>query len=115
MNIFNSFASRKIGWSDYKLHKDLFNNKWFFFITIAEIFMQWLIIQLPFFNNIFLTERLTFGMWLTCICFGIGAILANLLSKKIFEEKTRLTFSCTNLMKIRHKKNSTKFFFLNGV
>jgi magnesium-transporting ATPase (P-type) len=89
MNVFNSFASRKIGWADYKLHKELFNNKWFFIITIAEVAMQWLIVEFPFFNNIFRTAPLTLGMWLTCLGFGVAAIGVNLLTKKIFEDKEK--------------------------
>jgi hypothetical protein len=51
--------------------------------------MQWLIVEFPFFNNIFRTAPLTLGMWFTCLGFGVGPIGVNLLAKKIFYDREK--------------------------
>ena len=51
-------------------------------------------------------------MWLTCICFGIGAIFANFISKKIFEDKEK--YSRVFNFKFNEKKEEDRFQKMGG-
>ena len=100
MNLFNQVSSRKLGWSEYNLVSEFFRNRWFLFVLAAEAAAQWFIVE--YFNNIFRTEPLSWQMHITCLSFGIGAILVNLATKKITEDKAKfhkffvLNFNETN-------------------
>jgi magnesium-transporting ATPase (P-type) len=87
MNLFNQIACRKIGWSEYNIVSELFNNLWFFIIVGAEFTAQWFIVEV--FNLNFRTASLSWPMHITCYSFGIGAILVNLAAKKLFEDKDK--------------------------
>lgn len=87
MNLFNQIASRKIGWSDYNIVSELFNNIWFFIVVGSEFAAQWFIVEV--FNLNFRTAPLTWPMHIACLSFGIGAVLVNLAAKKLFEDKDK--------------------------
>ena len=90
MNLFNMVSSRKLGWSDLKIHSEFFNNKWFLIVLAAELGLQWAIVE--YFHVIFRTESLDWRQHLTCWCFGLGALLVNLGSKKMPEEQFKKYF-----------------------
>jgi hypothetical protein len=100
MNLFNQLACRKLGWSEYNLVAEIFRNKWFLFVVAAEAAAQWFIVE--YFNNVFRTAHLSWQMHITCVSFGIGAVLVNLATKKITEDKDKfhkyfvLNFNETN-------------------
>ncbi len=79
MNLFNQIASRKLGWSEIRLHRSLFNNKWFLFVLAAEFGIEWCIVE--YFGTIFRTHSLEWPMHTACFSFGIGSLLVNILEK----------------------------------
>lgn len=85
MNLFNQLACRKIGWAEFNIMSDFFNNIWFFIVIGAEFAAQWCIVE--YLNVIFRTNSLDWVMHITCFSFGIGSILFNLLFKKILESQ----------------------------
>ena len=60
---------------------EFFNNIWFFIILAAEFALQWCIVE--YLNFIFRTQPLTWVMHITCLSFGIGSVLVDLLVKKL--------------------------------
>ena len=98
MNLFNQLSSRKLGWSEINIFSEFFNNKWFILVITAEGVLQWFIVE--YFNGMFRTAPLDWTMHITCLSFGIGALLLNIGSKKIPEEKFKhyfeLNFNETN-------------------
>lgn len=87
MNLFNQFACRKLSWGELNIFSEIFNNLWFLIIVTAEFVLQFCYVQ--YFNFLFNTEPLTWQMHLACYSFGVGALLFNLASKKIFEDKEK--------------------------
>ena len=93
MNLFNQIACRKIGWSDIRYHRSLFNNKWFILVVLAEFGLQWSIVE--YFGAIFRTHSLTWPMHIACLSFGIGALLFNIIGKVAmakYEERLKPMF-----------------------
>jgi len=85
MNLFNQVACRKLGWADFKIHRNFFNNFWFLIVLFGEFVAQWFIVQV--FNTIFRTAPLTWPMHITCYIFGAGTLAVHFLGKIIFDDK----------------------------
>lgn len=92
MNLFNMVASRKLGWSDLNIFSEFLNNKWFLFVLAAELGLQFATVFFEYFHPIFRTESLDWRQHLTCWCFGLGALLVNLGSRKLPEEQFKKYF-----------------------
>ena len=84
MNLFNQFNSRKLGWREFNIVDNFFNNIFFFIIVGGEFVGQWFIVELG--GSVFRTESLDWRMHLACYCFGFGSILLSLAIKAIPEE-----------------------------
>jgi magnesium-transporting ATPase (P-type) len=106
MNLFNQVSSRKLSWSSLNIFEEFFINKWFLLVLTAEIGLQWLVVE--YFNDIFRTESLDWRMHLTCFCFGLGAMLVNIASKKMPEEKFKAYFEF-NFNETNDSSNYNKF------
>lgn len=96
-------ASRKLGWADIKIFSEFFNNKWFLIVLLAELGLQWAVVE--YFHVIFRTESLDWRQHLTCWCFGLGALLVNLASKKMPEEQFKKYFE----FEINETNDSAKY------
>jgi magnesium-transporting ATPase (P-type) len=87
MNLFNQFNSRKLGWRDFNIFDQFFNNFLFLLVVALEFGAQYAIIQ--FGGPIFRTTTLAWDQHLTCFMFGIGAWLVSAGLKAIPEQHTQ--------------------------
>lgn len=83
MNLFNQFNCRKLGWRDFNIFDNFFNNIYFFIIVGGEFAAQYFIVQIG--GAPFRTESLSMVQWITCLLFGVGALIVGALAKFIPE------------------------------
>lgn len=84
MNLFNQFNSRKLGWREFNIVDNFFNNLYFFIVVGGEFAAQWFIVAIG--GDAFRTAPLTFWMHFTCYAFGVGALIVGAIAKTIPQE-----------------------------
>jgi magnesium-transporting ATPase (P-type) len=81
MNLFNQFNCRKLGWREFNIIDNFFNNIYFFIIVGGEFAAQWFIVALG--GDAFRTTPLTTNMHIVCFAFGVGSLGVSALAKLI--------------------------------
>jgi P-type Ca2+ transporter type 2B len=87
MNLFNQINSRKLGWRDFNIFDQFFNNFLFLFVVGLEFAAQYAIVE--FGGPIFRTAPLAWDQHLACFCFGLGSVFVGLGMKAIPEVHTQ--------------------------
>ncbi len=80
--LFNVFNCRHLEKSIFKY--PFFKNKWLFMAIGFSLILQFIVVYLPFFNNIFDTTPLTFFEWIVCFLIASSVLWFNEIYKLIF-------------------------------
>jgi len=92
MNLFNQIQCRKLGWRDFNIFDQFFNNFLFLFVVALEFAAQYAIVE--FGGPIFRTAPLAWDQHLTCFMFGLGSIFVGLGLKAIpVEQQQKFNFA----------------------
>lgn len=77
MNVFNMFNCREIGGpgnETFNAFKSITHNWWFLIVLLAELNLQYMMVNYPATNLLFMTTRLTVPMHVTAFVLGAGSL-----------------------------------------